>query len=77
MEAPRLRVTFSALRRFSVAGLRRRALIGLPPALDRRFIASPRSGQGIVAGQINKLEVANRGLRAQLAGRLPMSGLGH
>jgi hypothetical protein len=37
----RLRVTFGALRCFSVTALRRRALTGWPPALERRLIASP------------------------------------
>jgi hypothetical protein len=35
------RPRFGALGRFSVAAFRRRALIGLPPALERRRIASP------------------------------------
>ena len=35
----RLRVTFGALRCFSVTDLRRRALAGSPPALERLFIA--------------------------------------
>ena len=36
---PRRSVVFRSLRRFSVAGPRRCALAGLPPALERRFIA--------------------------------------
>jgi len=73
METPRLRFAFDALRRFNAAALPRRALplhwngVSLPP---------PGSGQGIVAGQINSLEVVRRGLRTQFAGRLPMSALG-
>jgi hypothetical protein len=40
-EALRRPRTSGALGRFSVAALRRRVLIGLPPALERRRIASP------------------------------------
>jgi hypothetical protein len=47
-------MVFGALRRFGVAELRR-----VLPAVERRFIASPRFGQGIVAGQINTLEVTS------------------
>ena len=44
-------MTFGALRCFSVTALRRRALTGWPPALERLFIASARSSEGgIVAG---------------------------
>jgi len=43
--------------------------------LERRFIAFPKSAQGIVAGQIHPLEVGNSGFRTQLAGYLPMSAL--
>src|SRR5262249_2764776 len=57
-----------ALSRFDGADLRRRALTVGPPALERRFIAFPRSAQGIVAGQIHPLEVGNSGSRAQFAG---------
>src|SRR5215831_9999241 len=52
-----------ALSRFDVADLRRRALTVWPPALERRFIAFPKSAQGIVAGQIHSLEVGNSGSR--------------
>src|SRR4029078_12260366 len=65
-----------ALSRFVVADLRRRALTVWPRALERRFIAFPKSAQGIVAGQIHPLEVGNSGFRTQLAGYLPMSALG-
>jgi hypothetical protein len=37
----RRRTVFGPLRRFSVAALRRRALTGLPPALERSFIRPP------------------------------------
>ncbi len=37
----RRRTAFGALRRFSVTVLRRRALTGLRPALERRLIAPP------------------------------------
>ena len=37
----RLRMTFGALRRFSVAALRRRVLTGSPPGLERLLTASP------------------------------------
>jgi hypothetical protein len=38
-----LRTAFGALRRFSVTVLRRRALTGLPPALERPLIGSPKA----------------------------------
>ena len=38
---PRRRTAFGAMRRFSVAALRRRVLIGSPPALERRLIGAP------------------------------------
>ena len=60
---PRWRATLGALLLFRVTALRRRVLCGLPPALERRLIASPRPGQGIVDGQTSTLEVAGRGLR--------------
>jgi hypothetical protein len=41
LEGLRRPLTFGALGRSSVAALRRRVLIGLPPALKRRRIASP------------------------------------
>ena len=41
-EEVRRRVACGPLRRFSVTVLRRRALMGLPPVLMRRLIASPR-----------------------------------
>ena len=40
-EELRRRATFGALLRFSVIALRRRVLIGSPPALERRLIGSP------------------------------------
>jgi hypothetical protein len=40
-EERRRRTAFSALRRFSVTGLLRGPLAGLPPDLDRRFISVP------------------------------------
>jgi hypothetical protein len=47
------------LRRFSVIAFRRRVLIGSPPALERRLIASPcAKDKAIVAGQTSTLEVA-------------------
>ena len=41
LEGLRRPLTFGALGRLSVAAFRRRVLIGLPPALERRRIASP------------------------------------
>ena len=43
LEGLRRALTFGALARFSDAAFRRRALIGLPPALERRRIASPKA----------------------------------
>jgi hypothetical protein len=40
-EELRRRTAFGALRCFSFPVLRRRVLINLPPALERRFTASP------------------------------------
>src|SRR5215472_9948421 len=40
-ETPRPRAAFGALRRLGVDRLRPCGLAGLPPALERRFIASP------------------------------------
>jgi hypothetical protein len=65
METPRLRVALGALRRFGVDRLRCRALTGWLPALERRLIASPRFGQGIVAGQANTLEGTSSALAGQ------------
>src|SRR6516164_2089158 len=73
METPRLRFAFDALRRFNAAALPRRAL---PLHWNGASSPPPGSGQGIVAGQINSLEMGRRGLRTQFAGRLPMSALG-
>jgi hypothetical protein len=42
MEAPRLRVTFGALRGFGVTAVPRRLLAALLPDLERRRIAHPR-----------------------------------
>jgi hypothetical protein len=58
---PRLRVAFGALRRFGVDRLRP---CSLPLHQNGVSLLSPRSGQGIVAGQINRLEVVRRGLQA-------------
>jgi hypothetical protein len=41
LEGLRRPLTFGALGRLSVAAFRRRVLIGLPPALERRRIATP------------------------------------
>jgi hypothetical protein len=43
LEGLRRPPTFCALGRLSVAAFRRRVLIGLPPALERRRIASPKA----------------------------------
>ena len=51
MEAPRWRMVFGALRRLGVADLRR-----VLPAVERRFIASPPFGQGIVMGQVTRFQ---------------------
>ena len=49
---------FGALLRFGPGPLRRRTLICSPPALERRFIASPRRLRAIVAGRRVTFEVA-------------------
>src|SRR6516162_4053278 len=66
MEPPRSRLSFGALRRVDRAALRPRALTRPPPPPERRFIASPRLRQGIVAGQINELEVGRRDFERSL-----------
>src|SRR6516225_10335227 len=66
MEPPRSRLSFGALRRVGRAALRPRALTRPPPPPERRFIASPRLRQGIVAGQINELEVGRRDFERSL-----------
>jgi hypothetical protein len=48
---------FGALPRFRAAVLRRCVLTGSPPALERRLIAYPGSGQRIVDSQSTTLEV--------------------
>jgi hypothetical protein len=42
-EEPRRRTVFGALRRPDVTALRRSDLVGLPPALERRLIAFPKT----------------------------------
>src|SRR5262249_16848563 len=43
---------------FGVAAFPRRVLTDAPPALERRLIVFPTSGQDIVAGQVARAEVA-------------------
>jgi hypothetical protein len=51
------------LRRFAVDRLGPRGLAGLPPALERRFIVSPRlRTEGIVTGQTGRLEAVRLAL---------------
>ena len=49
---------FGALPRFGSGAFWRRPLAGLPPALERFFIASPVGSGGILLGQTSLLEVA-------------------